>query len=287
MKLHLLDKTIFDNTSFSIGENSYAHFLKLWHYHPELELVVILKSTGTRFIGDSIEKFEEGEIILIGKNLPHKWLNDSNYFSKTSKLQAKAIAIHFAENFLGDIFNRAPEMNSISALIERASRGIRFIGVNKALKDKIINLNNNTAFNRTIKFIEILYELSNHKNYTLLASQGFISQSNKFTNKGLDKMYDYIFDNFKNDISAKNVAEVICMNPSAFSRFFKRIQRKTFSQYLAEIRIGYACKLLLEDKFNIAAVCYESGFDNISNFNRQFKRIMKTTPSSYIKEYNA
>lgn len=285
MKLHLLNKTKFDTSSFSVGVNEYSHFLKLWHYHPELELVVILKSTGTSFIGDSIEKFQEGDVVLIGKNLPHKWLNDDVYFTKNSFLTAEAVAVHFQEDFLGDMFDRAPEMKPIGELIARASRGIRFIAIDEGLKDKIINLNLNGIFERTIKFVEILYELANHCTFDLLSSIGFQSPSESTNKNSLDKMYNYIFDNFRQEISSKEVADQILMNPSSFSRFFHRIHRKTFTRYLNEIRVGYACKLLLETKHDISSICYESGYNNLSNFNRHFKEIKNMSPTEFIKSH--
>lgn len=140
-----------------------------------------------------------------------------------------------------------------------------FINISKSLRDRIINSNINTFFDRTLEFMKILYELPNNKEYILLSSKGFISHNRGLVNKILDKMYDYIFENFKNTISSKDVAEVICMNHSAFNRFFKRTQRKTFTQYLNEIRIGYACKLILESKYNINNISYDSGYNSISN----------------------
>ena len=110
MKLHLLDRSSISNSSFTTKVNEYTYFLKIWHYHPELELVVILKSEGTCFVGDSIEKFEVGDVVLIGKNLPHMWLNDENYFDQDKDEAAKAIAIHFKQNYLGAAFFETPEM---------------------------------------------------------------------------------------------------------------------------------------------------------------------------------
>ena len=130
------------------------------------------------------------------------------------------------------------------------------------------------GFDKSIRFLMILNRLAKHRDYKLLASQGFINSLKTSENKTLDNVHAYIFKNFNK-----------AMNTSAFSRFFKRVNRKTFSRYLAEIRIGYACKLLIENKYNIATVSYEAGYPNLSNFNRQFKLIMKCTPSTYVKEH--
>lgn len=283
MKLHLLNRASTKNSSFSVVYNSYPNFLKIWHHHPELELVVIHKSAGTRFIGDSIEKFEEGEVTLIGENVPHMWLNDEIYFDKDSDLMAVAIGVHFRRDFLGDRFFDAPEMQSIAKLIEGAKQGVKFINVDQGLIRSIESLLTLGGFEKTMKFLEILNLLAKHENYRLLASAGYINTLNQTKHENLDEIYAYIFKNFKSQIRSKDVAEVAHMNTSAFSRFFKRVHRKTFTKYLNEIRIGYACKLLMEQKSNISLVCYESGFNNISNFNRQFKSIMGMSPTQFVR----
>ena len=283
MKLHLLNRASSKDSSFSVAINRYPNFLKIWHHHPELELVVIKKSTGTRFIGDSIEKFGESEVILIGAHLPHMWLNDEIYFDSDSDLIAEALGIHFRRDFLGDQFFDTPEMQLISKLIERARQGIKFIDVDSKLIRSIEGLLNMEGFEKTMQFLDVLFILAKHKNYRLLASAGYVHTLNQAENRNLDEIYAYIFKNFKNPIHSKDVAEVAHMNASAFSRFFKRVHRKTFTKYLNEIRVGYACKLLMEQKSNVSLVCYESGFNNISNFNRQFKSIMHMSPTEYIR----
>ena len=283
MKLHLLDRSSAQTDSFSVKTNSYPNFLKIWHHHPELELVLIEKSTGTRFIGDAIEKFKEGDVVLIGKNLPHMWLNDPAYFEEDSTLVAEALAIHFKEDFFGTFFTVAPEMKPIHQLFIDAKRGIRFNNLSDLVINKIKELFHLDSFNRSLKFLELLHLLAKHPDNSLLASSGFINSFHKTENKNLDRIYEFVFKNFTQQIHSKEVASIAKMNPAAFSRFFKRIHRKTFTRYLNEIRVGYACKLLMEENANIAAICYASGFNNISNFNRQFKVISGVTPSEYIK----
>lgn len=286
MKLHLLDRSSLRNSSFTAKLNDYPYFLKIWHYHPELELVVILKSEGSCFVGDSIEKFEAGDIILIGENLPHMWLNDEDFFQRNTDQSAKAIAIHFKKDYLGTPFFETPEMNHILHLFERAHLGLKFLNLDKTLIQDILNMMEQKGFEKTISFLNILNQLSRHKDTKSLASKGFADSFKTSKNKTQDKVQAYIFKNFNKPITLEEVAQIANMNTSAFSRFFKRTNRKNFSRYLAEIRIGYACKLLIEDKYNIASICYESGFNNISNFNRQFKLIMNCTPSVYVKKHH-
>ena len=285
MKLHLLDRSNLTNSSFTTKINEYPYFLKIWHYHPELELVAILKSEGTCFIGDSVEKFGIGDLVLIGKNLPHMWLNDEGYFKQTKQQTAKAIAIHFKEDYLGAQFFETPEMIHILELFKRSSYGLKFFNVNKKLIDDMVDMLELKGFEKTMAFLNILHALAKHKNTKTLSSQGFINSFNASKSNTQDNVQAYIFKNFNQNITLTKAAEIAHMNPSAFSRYFKRVNKKTFSRYVTEIRIGYACKLLLENRFNISKICYESGFNNISNFNRQFKLVMNYTPSDYLEKH--
>ncbi len=286
MKPQLLNKHFDETSSFKLESQSYANFLKIWHYHPELELVIILESTGTRFVGDNIDKFEVGEIILIGKNLPHLWLNDKLYFEGNPDLMAKAHVIHFHENFAGDLF-KIPEMSSINKLLERAQRGIKF---NKDSSDAIIEKVNKMfearGYERLMIFISVLRELSKSKDYQLLSSSSYVDSFQEIHNSKMARIHGYIMNNFKEDISLEKVANFANMNPSSFSRYFKHYQKKTFIQYLNEVRIGYACKLLIENNYTVAGVCFEAGFNNVSNFNRQFKLLKNISPTEYIKQYS-
>lgn len=285
MKLHFIDRSNLEENSFTIKHNVYPNFLKIWHYHPELELVLILKSTGTKFIGDSIEKFQVGEVILIGENLPHMWLNEKSYFEENSNLIAEAIAFHFKKDFLGSEIFQAPEFKGIKLLIDNAKFGIKFKKINPEIKTRMLKLSQLSGFKRLQEFLQILSDLSKHKDIKFLSSTGFLNTFKKTDNNTLDKTYAYIFKNFTNQITLDDVASIANMNTSSFSRFFKRVNRKSFNEYLNEIRIGYACKLLIEHQYNITRICYESGFNNISNFNRQFKKIMGQSPSKFLKNH--
>lgn len=286
MKLHQLDRSSVNNSSFAAKINEFPYFLKIWHYHSELELVVILKSEGTCFIGDSINKFEVGDVVLIGKDMPHLWLNNEEYFQEDSKKTAKAIAIHFKEDSFGKGFFETPEMIHLLELFSRAKVGLKFLNLDKKIIPEIEAMLELDGFEKTIAFLIILNKLAKHKDTKSLSSHGFLNSFKLSRDTYQDKVQSYIFRNFNKDIRLEEAAKIANMNSSAFSRFFKRVNRKTFSRHVTEIRIGYACKLLIENKLNIAGVCYESGFKNISNFNRQFKIIMDCTPSEYLRKYN-
>lgn len=286
MKPKLIDRASHQNCSFTISHHIYPHFLKVWHYHPEIELVSIERSTGLRFVGDNVEKFEPGDLVMIGNNLPHLWRNDDIYFNESSNLQAEALVIHFGESLGVDNFFEIPELKSILKLLQRGRRGIKFTGKNRAKVVRIMReMTGQKNLDRLLSLLHVLKLLAEDHEYQMLASEGFINTFSKKENRRLDGIYNYIANNFKEPISLEDISKIACMNPSAFSRYFRRINQKTFRDYLNEMRVGYACKLLMEGHYSIAEVCFESGFNNISNFNRQFKGITKFSPKEYKMQF--
>lgn len=286
MKPEFIDRSTHLSRSINVDEHRYPHFLKVWHYHAEIELVSIASSSGTTFIGDSIKKFQAGDLILIGENVPHLWLNDRVYFERGAELEARALVVHFDRNFAGADFLQMPEMKSINDLLVRAGYGIEFMGsvkeeVNRRLQ-KMLFIDD---FEKVIELINILKLLSVTDKYQSLCSPGFIHAFNKRENKRMDIVYKYIIENFKKEISLEELAGLTNMNKSSFCRYFRKIHNKTLTLYINEFRIGYACKLLLEEQFNVSEICFESGFKNISNFNRQFKEITGMSPSDYKSKY--
>jgi len=284
MKPKLLDRSTKLNLSFELHHHYYPQFLKVWHYHPELELVFIKKSTGTRFLGDSIKKFQAGDLVLIGENLPHMWQNDPVYFEKDSNLFAEALVIHFNKDFAGKDFFKMPELAQIKELLEVSKRGILFRGkvcqcAESALQQMLIA----SDFDRFVHFMQLLKMLANESSIETLSSPGFVESFKREENRRLDKIYDFIINHFREEITLEQVAEMAGMNTSSFCRYFKKTTNKTFSHYLNEVRVGFACRLLMEHKHNISETCYACGFNNISNFNRQFRNIANMSPSEYAK----
>ncbi len=281
MKLHKLDRSSLAGQSFSVRKNSYPHFLKVWHHHPELELVYILESTGTSFVGESIHKFEKGDMVLIGPNLPHMWLNDKKYFEANTGLYAEAISVHFRKDFLGESFLKVPEMKELLSLMNQSHHGIHFDSPDQTLINNLLSLLNKKGFQSLMTLLDILMTLSK-ADYKLLNTTLTHNSFSRMSDQRLDKVYSYIYKHFDKDISLSKLAEIAQMNPSAFSRYFKRTNLKTLTRFVNEIRVGYACKRLLEKRGSITEICYECGYNNVSNFNKQFKKIMAMSPSEYV-----
>ncbi len=286
MKPILFRNLIVENESFHIQEDILAHFYDFLHYHPELQLTIILKSTGTVIIGDKICSFEAGDVFLLGPGLPHVFLD------KTDSKHAVAggvhsISIYFKLNSFGDDFFNLPENHLIKDLLQKSSRGIKFNGdIKQHIKRKIEKLKLKKGTELLIEFFDILNSLSKSKadEFDLVSSISFMKTKDESESKRIESIFRYVMDNFSREITLEEISEISAMNVTSFCRFFKQRTRKTFTMFVNEVRIGHACKELLYNNYNINEVAYRCGFNNISNFNRQFKGITGLTPSEYAKK---
>lgn len=285
MKAKFLNRAVEQYNSLAIEQHSGSYFKKLWHYHPEMELMLIEEGTGSLFVGDSVEKFEPGSIVLIGKNLPHLWQNDKIYFEKNSSLTVQAQTVHFNDDFAERLL-AIPEMAGLYQLLQRAGRGIKFSGkANQTIIPKIKKLATLSGYPQIIAFLDILQALATHRQCKLLSSLGYLNSFKEIRDTKVLSVYEYIMNNFKEKVNLSKAAGIANMNASAFSRYFASIQKKPFTQFINEVRIGYACKLLIDGTHNITGACFESGFNNLSNFNRQFLRIKNMSPSAFIRQH--
>ncbi|GAA4439929.1 AraC family transcriptional regulator [Ravibacter arvi] len=275
-----------DTLSFSVNQFNYLHsFPGLWHYHPEFELTLILKGAGTRFVGDHVESFEAGDLVLIGKNLAHTWRSDTAPDGLPGG-PAEALVTHFREEFLGSAFFDIPEMLAVRGLLNRSARGLKVTGAVRArLTAELKLLQDFSGAAKLLKLLHLLVLLSESDELTTLASEGFCQGTSDSDSDRINKVYAYIMNNFQQQIRLADVAEMAHMSPTAFSRYFTQRTRKPFSQFLIEKKVGYACRLLMSARFSILQICYECGFQNVSSFNKQFKKITGVTPRQYQLTY--
>ena len=274
------------NQSFSARHDIVPHFLNRWHYHVELELIYILNGEGTQFIGDHISRFSKGDMLLIGSNLPHYWRCDDNYFRDIPELFAEAKVIHFLQGFLGEPFMNLPEIINISDLLKKAQQGLLIKGETKEkLKPFLLTIQATTSAKKIILLLEMLNLIATSTDLSLLSSSTFQNNYNKSETERLNDIYNHTMSNFKQKISLEEIASVACLSVNSFCRYFKSQTKKTYSQFLTDIRIGYACKLLIENRLTISKICLESGFNNFSNFNRYFKMVTGQCPLEYKKAF--
>ncbi|MES2809751.1 MAG: AraC family transcriptional regulator [Bacteroidota bacterium] len=253
-----------------------------FHSHPEFEIILITEGSGQRMVGDSITEFNGPDLCMFGADLPHTF-----YTRGLSKNEAiKQIVIQFNEQFLGvGFFDRKP-FKKIKDLLQRSAQGVLFDEETVAvIAQKMTALVEKGPTEVVIGLLDILHHLSTANNYTLLSSAGFLRDLSFDESTRMSKVYDYILNNFKRDISLDDVASVAYLSPSAFCRYFKKFTRKTLSEFLTDLRIGYACKLLQNNNMGISQISVDAGFNNVSYFNRKFKAVKGQTPMEYQRHF--
>lgn len=259
-------------------------FDKPWHFHKEYELVLIDNNEGTRFIGDQVSNFKDGDLALLGPNIPHLYRNNDAYYKKSS-LTAKSIFMHFTDDFLGESFFNIPEMRLVKRLLNRSSFGLDIFGKSNGwVRQKMIGMKNQAPSRRLLTMLDILEFLSTSKDIKPILSNGFTAKDSYDTDR-IDIVLQFILENYSSDIYIEEIASKLNMSVPSFSRYFKHHTKKTFSNYVTEIRISHACRLLLEDNYNISEICYQSGFDTLSNYYRHFKKYVGIIPKEYKKRF--
>lgn len=279
MDPHLLAIPLSSQESFSVKLEIGWNFYKQWHYHREIEIIYIIKGTGTRFIGDRIDNFREDELLLIGSNVPHM-LRTHGDLTKENP-DTEAIVVHFLPDILGSFIN-LPENKAIADLLFQSAHGLDIKGETLLSAKRIlhsIRYARNTE--KLILLIQFLHLIATSTDTEALSQLRFTNSFNKLDDDRLNRIYNYTMNNFLRQITLKEIADVVHMSPNSFCRYFKSRTKKRYSAFLLEIRVSHACKLLAETGYSMAVIAYESGFMNVSNFNRHFKLIIGKTPYQY------
>jgi AraC-like DNA-binding protein len=287
MKAHFHKIPVSSQSSISIRHDVKPNFGTVWHYHPELELHFVIKGEGVRLIGDNISNFSAGEIVLLGQNLPHTWRCHEEYFQYNDELEVEAIVIQFMPECLGRYLLGLPEAYLVPKLFEKAKSGLLITG---EAREKLAELMHKavkaTDLDRIIIFLSILKILSETDEVESIASKHHaFTQSNESDALRINKVCNYTLSNYKKEITLEEVASISNLSVTSFCRYFKLITKKTYYDFLIEIRISQACRLLIEDKLPTEVICFDCGFNNVSNFYRHFKKITKMTPLEYKRKY--
>jgi len=254
-----------------------------WHYHSEFELLYITQSNGIRFVGDSVAPFFPGDLVLVGSYLPHLWRNDPSYYEEENTEQVKTIVTKFTGDFLGSDFFDRSEFYGINKLLNACKFGLSFgKKISKTLQKDLLELPKLSSTEQHIKLLSILHKLSliEDKDRVVLSSSD-MRQSKTESSERIDTVLKYISDNYATSIALDDIAGVACMTTNSFCRFFKKMTNKSFTQFLNEIRIKNASRILVQENIPVSEVCYIVGFNSITNFNKQFKQIMGSTPKKF------
>ncbi|RAV27504.1 AraC family transcriptional regulator [Sinomicrobium soli] len=269
----------FSYTLYTQKKNNKA---KLWHYHPEIELVYVNGGAGKRQIGSHISYYTEGDLILIGSNLPHCGFTNELTGNKSETV------IQMRPNFLGNDFLKIPEMKNIQTLFDRARGGIAFYGDTKTeIGKKIEQMSMQSQFNRLLTMLSVLHELQDSREYKVLNADSFSLETDIQDNQRINTVFNFVKDNYQRALSLDEVAALVNMTVPSFCRYFKKISNKTFTKFVNEYRLVHASKLLAEKPMSITEICFECGFNNFSHFNKSFREFTGKSPSEYRHEHQS
>ncbi len=266
---------------FVLLNNNEAKFDYPVHYHSDYELNLVMSATGNRIVGDSIEPFAGNDLVLIGPRIPHAWRTDTKFDDK-----ARVITVQFDEKFSNAFTESKKVFEPIHNMLTLANSGIRFKGeIISEVAKELNDLCESKGFTSVLKFYEILNILASapETSRELLTSSSFDSSSivRQSRSRRIERICKYIDENYAQDITLNDIAELANMSTSTVSHFFKRRTSRTFSTYLTDIRIGNAARLLIDTTRSINDIAYDCGFGNISNFNRVFKKYKNCTPRDF------
>lgn len=271
-KIHLEE-----HQSFACRSYRTPIFETNWHKHEEFELILISEGHGTAMIGDYIGEFKPGDIYFIAGNLPH-WFKKQHH-----KMNGCSEVLHFKADIFGREFLQLPELKNMQQLLIR-NDGIQIEPrLKKELTTMIYEMQTLKDFQRISLLLNCLHKLSTTSNYKTL-TQNFAS-NNSNINPVIEKIIDFSFKRYLTPITLEQVADVAAMSIPTFCRFFKKNIKKTYFDFIQDLRISHACKLLTGTNKPVMEVCYESGYNSWAHFSKQFKHVKKMTPSQFRKEY--
>lgn len=285
MKIVKTNIASYTNTSLSVFSREESFFQSPFHSHPEFELVYILESHGKRIIGNSVESFESGDMVFLGDDIPHVWLNDEIFYKGINSLKAKAIVIYFSRDLFGNSFYELPEAIEVKKFFSQAIKGVSITGqTNAIISKKMEKLLKKKGFEVVMGLIEILFLLSKSKDLRYINDDSYVPVSDENKNDRLAAVFQYVKSNYKEEISLDEISKIANLTPTSFCRMFKAKTKKPFVEYLNEIRVSNACKYLIETDLGISEIAYECGYKTASNFNKLFKKLIGTTPKEYRKK---
>ncbi len=271
-------------SSFLYRQFHLPQFDAPYHFHPELELTFIKSSVGKRFVGRQVNAFEAGDLVLLGENVPHCWINDVSDTEGGGR--AASIVIQFKNDFVGKPFWDIPEAIVLQNLIQKAQAGILIKGKTRDIvAEKMTLIAICPPFQKLLHLFDMLYMIAISNEIELIDPQFSTTTLSPIDTERFQKIYAYIIENYTQDIDLETIAVVAHLTPTAFCRYFKKITRKTLVDVITEFRIKHACQLLSSTDKSVSDICFESGFGNISYFNKQFKKALDHSPLAYRKMF--
>jgi len=276
----------YNDASLHIKVDSGESLRNTLHYHPEIELILLKKSSGTRIIGNSVEAFEHNDVFLIGKNTPHCFIHEEeNLLDELNT--PEAVVVQFYDTFLGKEFLALPELKEIQQLFNIARQGAALTDKGKIqvipLMEQMLHA---SSLDRILLLLQILKIMLNNNSYKAMVTEEFVYRLKLEDDSRINKILDFTYENFDKNIKIEQIAKIVNLTKESFCRYFKLQTGKSYLEFLIEFRISQACKTLLKNQMSIKEIAYSCGFDSLSNFHYHFKKILKASPLEYKVSYS-
>ncbi len=267
------------NESFKVWSHGYPYRTVRWHFHPEYELHLVTATSGSFLVGDYVGSFEPNNLVMTGPNLPHNWISN---VAPNEAVPERCLVLQFTGDFIRGCVALFPELGFVAALLEEAKHGIGFPAATACdVKPLLTGLIAATGARRIELFVALLNLLGQCQGRVPLASGEFHAEPMKYMSGAMNHVLVHIHKNFASALNESDLAKLSGLSTSAFSRRFRKHTGMNFVRYINRIRIDLACELLMQKKLSVTEICYETGFNNISNFNRQFLLLKKVPPSKF------
>lgn len=256
-----------------------------WHYHNTYEISFITEGSGKRIVADSIEEFQPGDLVFIGKNLPHVWIADKEV-STPSARTLEMVFLQFTDRILDQKMLVLPEFKHVAKALTLSERGIHIVGQTlNEVSELLLQMPYLKGFERMLHFLRIMDIIGRSDSHIHLASKEYLKTRFTTGSKRIATIHDYLMNNYREEVDLKALAGIVNMAEGSLCRFFKQNVGITIFEYLNKIKVEFACKLLMDPDLNILEVCLDSGFNNLSHFNKQFRKTTGVTPREYRKRF--
>lgn len=274
-----------ENQSFSIGIFQDNLEKSTWHYHNNFEISFITEGTGKRIVADSIDEFQPGDLVFIGRKLPHVWIADKEPHTSPSR-SLEMVFLQFTSDVVSPELMSLPEFKFIAKAVALSERGIQIVGQTlNEVSEIMLQLPYLKNFDRMLHFFRLMDIIGKSETNIQLASREYLRVRFTTGNKRIAAIHEYLMNNYREDVDLKCLAELVNMAEGSLCRFFRMNMGMTVFEYLNQLKVELACKLLMDRDLSILKVCLDSGFNNLSHFNKQFKKINGLPPSEYRNRF--
>lgn len=258
-----------------------GHFYDTLHKHPEHQITLVTHGEGTLICGEFLGRFVPGDVLFFGSNQPHVFKCDEEYYQYNGGKVVRSVSLFFQTDFLGSKFLELGESSELKKFLNQAGRGIKF---SKAIGEEARSLIEGCVYKKglplIVNFLNLMLVLM-QEDAPQLMSHDFGPSMSDNEGQRMNAIMQFTLQHFREQIGIDDIASVANMSPNAFCRYFKLRTRKTYLNYLNEIRVAYACQQLQKRKLSVSQVAHLSGFNNLAHFNRSFKKVMNVTPGKY------